>query len=74
MLSRTSRLAALVTIAAAGLMVTSPSRAAAAPYMGCGDPGLHTCCVDGGSLCPNSAYCCAFDDSDLLFCGCINQT
>ncbi len=74
MLSRTARLAALVTIAAAGLMLTSPSRAVAASRLGCGDGGLHTCCVDGGGACPNGAYCCAFDGGTMLFCGCLNAT
>ena len=75
MLSRTTRFAAFVTIVAAGLMLTSPDRASAASSrFACGDDGLHTCCVDGGSTCPNGAFCCAFENRDVLFCGCTNAT
>jgi hypothetical protein len=69
MLTRTARLAAMVVIAAAGLILTSPSRAAAAENLACGESGLHNCCVVG--FCPSGLYCCAFQDDTLLFCGCL---
>jgi len=73
MLSRTARLATLVTIATAGLGLMAPHRAEAASRFACGDDGIHLCCISDSS-CGSGQFCCAFKDRDVLDCGCGNAT
>jgi hypothetical protein len=69
MLSRITRLAAVLTIASAGLTLIAPRPAAAASRFACGDDCIHTCCVDDGT-CSTGGFCCAFNGTEILACGC----
>lgn len=70
MLSRTARLAALITIASGGLTFTLPASAAVAVPLACGDQGVHQCCVKSTD-CASGQYCCTFAaDGTSLGCGC----
>lgn len=71
MLSRTARLAALITFTSAGLLIAEPNRAAASTPFACGDDGLHICCIDSGGYCGGGQrWCCIFDSRALVSCEC----
>lgn len=69
MLSRTARLATVITVASAGITLTTPRSAAATGRFECGGSGIHTCCVSDNS-CNTGGFCCAFNGTEILACGC----
>lgn len=73
MLSRSARLAAVLTIAQTAILLALPSGAnavAAEALAECGDQGGHYCCVDAPE-CPDvHRFCCWFEGAELGSCGC----
>lgn len=61
MLSRTARLAAVLTIAQSSILMAAP---ASPPIrFACGDAGVHECCAENSGACPYCSIilCCTFD-------------
>ena len=61
MLSPTARFAAILTMAQAGLVLTSP--ASASPVLDeCGEEGQHWCCGPNWGVCEEDwEFCCEYD-------------
>lgn len=72
MLSRTARLAAILTVASAALTLIAPRPAAAASRFSCGETGDHFCCIPSGDTCSSGIYCCYYsgDNPQIIPCGC----
>jgi hypothetical protein len=68
MLSRVSRLAAVLIVAQAGMALGKPTIAQAAK-LDCGDSGPHICCIEEDS-CATKIYCCAIGYDDDMECDC----
>jgi len=60
MLSRTARLAAILTITSAAFTLFAPRPAVAASGFSCGDTGPHFCCAPS-SVCASGIFCCYSD-------------
>lgn len=74
MLSRTGRLAGMVSVLAATLLFVNRADAAPSSVLACGDEPPSLCCVEA-SDCPNLPfYCCFFNSSgDPTWCGCLAE-
>jgi len=76
MLSRTGRSATVLIVAQAVLTLMFPAPASSATFLGCGDPGPHSCCHDESESCngpgETGMFCCFYSapNADPRFCGC----